>query len=207
MSDPALVREDPALVPKAPARVPEAGPSHTFGGKPWFWLPFPLLIALDLWSKAAAFGFLAAEQPHFPEPHRSAVVWDGWLRFELVAWCNPGTIWGLFPESTVPLMVLRCIAVGGLLWYAYKAPRRAKVQQLVLSLILAGALGNLYDNFVRADRTVRDFLRFSGTWPTNWGFPAFNVADACITVGAIVLFFVLFREESQARRTEPTAKG
>ena len=64
------------------------------------------------------------------------------------------------------------------------------------SLVFAGAVGNLYDNFVRADRSVRDFLHFSGDWPWQWDFPAFNIADSCITVGAFGLFVLLWREDS-----------
>ncbi len=166
-----------------------------FGGKPWFWLPWPVLVAADLWSKSAVFAFLAERYPLLPETHRSHLVFDGPLRFELVTWCNPGTIWGLFPNATWVLMVLRCAAVVGLFWFLRNSPRRARLQQFVLSLVLAGALGNLYDNFFRADRTVRDFLHFSGTWPWKWDFPAFNVADSCITVGAICLFLLLWRED------------
>lgn len=176
-------------------RATTGGYARGFGGKLWFWLPWPLLVALDLWSKAAVFGFLQATYPILPEAHRTHEVFRGTLTFELVAWGNPGTIWGLFQEATIILMVVRCVAVVGLFWFLRNTPRAARWQQFVLSLILAGAIGNLYDNFTRADRTVRDFLRFSGTWPVEWGFPAFNVADSCITVGAIGLFLLLWRED------------
>ncbi len=182
-----------------------AEPPALWPGKGWFWWPWPILVGLDLWSKAWAFGFLAEQYPNVPEPYRHHLVWDGALRFELVAWGNPGTVWGLFPNSTVPLMVLRCVAVVGLFWFARQTARAARLQQLVLSLILAGAIGNLYDNFFRADRTVRDFLRFEGTWPTAWGFPAFNVADSCITVGAITLFVLLWREDRRVARSKAAA--
>jgi signal peptidase II len=127
------------------------------------------------------------------EAGRSHPVFDTRvLRFDLVAWGNTGTIWGLFQDGTVVLMVVRCLAVVGLLWFVRSTPPRARWQQFVLSLVFAGALGNLYDNFVRADRSVRDFLRFSGQWPVQWDFPAFNVADSCITVGAVILFVESF---------------
>ena len=180
---------------------PDAAVAPAAGaGRLWFWLPWPCLVALDLWSKAEVFGFLARECATFPEKHRRYEVFAGWLHFELVSWGNTGTIWGLFQDATVPLMVMRCIAVIGLFWFLGRTDRAARLQQLVLSLILAGALGNLYDNFTRDDRSVRDFLYFSGTWPTTWDFPAFNVADSCITVGAITLFVLLWRED---RRTPP----
>ena len=76
---------------------------------------------------------------------------------------------------------------------------------MILSLIFAGAIGNLVDNFTRdpnpqRDRAVRDFLRFSGNWPRDWDFPAFNVADSCITVGAIGLILLLLREDRASGR-------
>lgn len=179
------------------ANVAAPGEAPGFAGKWWFWLPWPLLVALDLWSKTAAFSFLADKHPGIAENLHSHLVFEGAVTFHLVAWRNPGTIWGLFPESTVPLMVLRCGAVVALLWFLRNTSVRARLQQFVLSLVLAGALGNLYDNFFCADRSVRDFLRFTGDWPFVWQFPAFNVADSCITVGAIALFVILWREDGK----------
>lgn len=168
----------------------------TFRGKLCFWLPWPILVALDLWTKAAVFSFMADQHPMLSEERRPPhLVWDGALRFEIVTWGNTGTIWGLFQDGTVILMVLRCCALVGLLWFVRTTARAARVQLVVLGLVFAGAVGNLYDNFVREDRSVRDFLHFSGSWPWEWDFPAFNVADACITVGAFGLFLLLWRED------------
>ena len=193
---------------ESPVRLPGAAKAAVQPRAPafkvWFWLPWPCLVALDLWSKAAAFGLLERQaHPGIPENHRVHEVFlAGSLHFELVSWGNTGTIWGLFQDGTVVLMVLRCAAVLGLFWFLRKTEHTARLQQLVLSLILAGALGNLYDNFTRADRSVRDFLHFSGTWPFAWDFPAFNVADSCITVGAITLFVLLWREDRRTARPQ-----
>jgi signal peptidase II len=194
-----------ALAPAAAVGEPAA--TKGFAGKRWFWLTWPGLVALDLWSKWAAFAFLEGRardlgRASHPESHWPAhPVFDvGWLDLDLVSWGNTGTLWGLGQNATIPLMVLRCCAVVGLLWFVRNTPRAAKVQQLVLGLILAGALGNLYDNFTRADRSVRDFLYFTGDWPVVWSFPAFNVADSCITVGAIGLFVLLWRDDRKPKR-------
>jgi lipoprotein signal peptidase len=193
-------------VPAVAGAAPAAPVVRGFAGKPWFWWPWPVLVAADLWSKAVIFGFLdrraeAGGFAHLPENHRPGhKVFDTeLLRFDLVSWGNTGTIWGVFQDATVPLMVVRCLAVIGLFWFVRNTPRAARIQQLVLSLILAGALGNLFDNFVRADRSVRDFLFFSGKWPVEWSFPAFNVADSCITVGAIGLFVLLWRDDRKPK--------
>jgi len=196
----------PAGDPVAVAPV-EPAPAKTFAGKPWFWWPWPLLVVADLWSKHWVFTRLAERAPGVEEIRRPPeLVFDtAALKFELVTWGNTGTIWGLFQNGTVVLMVLRCFAVLGLFWFVRGTDRTARLQLFVLSLVLAGALGNLYDNFTRADRSVRDFLHFSATWPTAWDFPAFNVADSCITVGAIGLFVLLWRDDAAAARARKLA--
>ena len=73
-----------------------------------------------------------------------------------------------------------------------------------LSLILGGALGNLYDRATLGK--VVDFLSFHHFMPfrhalTNWldPFPAFNVADSAITVGAALLIIDGFRRKPEPR--------
>jgi signal peptidase II len=176
----------------AAAAMPKAV-APGFAGKAWFWAPVLPLVALDLWSKHAVFSFLARTYPG--EIHSDHPIWRGAVNFSLVNWTNKGTIWGLGQGMTVPLIVLRCVALVALVWWARTTPSRERLRLLVIGLILAGAIGNLYDNLTRHDRAVRDFLRFTGTWPWTWDFPAFNVADSCITVGAIGLLVTLFRKE------------
>ena len=188
----------------APAEEPVAE-RRGFDGKLWFWLPWPLLVVADLWSKSAVFAFLAERFPDHPEMRRPPyLVWDGPVRFELVSWGNTGTIWGLFQDGTVVLMALRCVALVALLWFVRVTSRGARLQLFVLSLVFAGAIGNLYDNFVREDRSVRDFLAFTFGGRDGYAFPAFNVADSCITVGAIGLFLLLWRDD-RAQKGKPVS--
>ncbi len=177
-------------------------PLRWFLGKGLFWSPWPLLVLLDLWSKDAAFSWMEAR--YGGEHGRYPVFVTELLRFDLVTWENPGTIWGLFGDGTIALMVLRCCAVLGMLWFVASTPASKRLMLAILSLIFAGAIGNLYDNFTRGDadpaRSVRDFLFFSGEWPVAWTFPAFNVADSCITVGAIGLLLTMLREDVASRK-------
>ncbi len=64
----------------------------------------------------------------------------------------------------------------------------ASVTRFGLALILGGAIGNLYDRIVRG--AVTDFIE---VYHGAWSFPAFNVADSAITVGAILLLIDLLR--------------
>ena len=69
-------------------------------------------------------------------------------------------------------------------------PRRARWLPLALSLVLGGAVGNVIDR-VRIGAVV-DFIDFHvGAW--HW--PAFNVADTAICVGAAMLVLGMFRRE------------
>ena len=93
--------------------------------------------------------------------------------------------------------------VGGVI--ADRADRR-RLLTWALVLVLAGAVGNLYDNlFTPARREgarfgeVRDFIDvYFARW--DWHFPSFNLADACISVGAVLLLATsLFGREEAAR--------
>lgn len=70
-----------------------------------------------------------------------------------------------------------------------------------LALVLGGAVGNLIDRIVLGH--VTDFIQ---VWFGNWAFPSFNVADAGISVGAVLLIvdaiFFSGREEREANRSK-----
>lgn len=184
---------------------PEPGVGALFRGKAFFWVPIAPLVALDLWSKSAVFAHM---QARFGSRalHAELPVWDGPVSLSLRHWYNTGTVWGLFRDFNTPLVVLRIVAIGVLLWFARATARRARGMQLVLGMILAGAAGNLHDNLTvdppgleQFKGGVRDFLSFTfHLGGGEWEFPAFNVADSCITVGAISLIFLLWRRDLQA---------
>lgn len=194
MSDPAARVAEPRDNARAPL--------VWFSGKAWFWVPIVPLVVLDLWSKAAVFGFLESTQGHQAETTRAVEVWSGLIRFELVQYRNTGTIWGLARDFTNALIALRFVAMGVLVYIAARTPAAQRLKQLVLGLIMAGAVGNLYDNLTQPFQAVRDFLEFSWVRDGNevWAFPAFNVADSCICVGAITLAILLWREDVQRAR-------
>jgi signal peptidase II len=100
---------------------------------------------------------------------------------------NKGAAFGLFAETTsewrvtilVMFSVVALIVVAGLLW---KNHHSMVTTGIGLSLILGGAVGNLWDRLVAGH--VVDFLDFYvGTY--HW--PAFNVADSAIVSGALLL--------------------
>ena len=114
-----------------------------------------------------------------------------------------GGDWG---KLALTLFRLVAVAVGTMYLVRLSRKRYHAGFMACATLIYAGAIGNLYDNFTRADadptRSVRDFLFFSGQWPVAWTFPAFNVADSCITVGAIGLLLTMLREDVASRKAK-----
>jgi signal peptidase II len=111
---------------------------------------------------------------------------------------NPGMAWGI---DAIPAPILvggRVLAVLLLAWLLARAERGRVLMTWALALILAGAMGNLWDNLALGNLVsrpagaplefgkVRDFIDVYFTaW--DWHFPTFNVADSCITVGAVLL--------------------
>lgn len=65
---------------------------------------------------------------------------------------------------------------------------------VALALVLGGALGNLYDRVVLGH--VVDFILVH--WQSQWFFPAFNLADTAITIGAIFLALDMFKSDKKS---------
>ena len=118
--------------------------------------------------------------------------------FHLVHIRNKGAIFGFFSQSGnilvfVLLTLASLAALGLVIYYFFKTPPNEKILKISLSMILAGALGNLIDRVFRG--SVIDFLDFS---VKGWHWPSFNLADSCISIGALLLVFVfLFKRSSK----------
>lgn len=107
----------------------------------------------------------------------------GTLDFELSR--NTGASFSLFQGKGFVLVPVAVAVVGVLLVMAWRAPTAGRAA--ILGLILGGALGNLTDRFFRGDHgAVVDFVALH-FWPT------FNVADASIVVGCLLLLVSLVR--------------
>jgi signal peptidase II len=122
------------------------------------------------------------------------VVWT--LRFFVQF--NSGTAFGLGQNSTAIIVGAVIVLVVVLLGLGRQASRTATWPAAVaMGLLLGGALGNLADRLVRHHHgAVIDFIDL------RW-WPVFNVADAAISVGAVLLALVFFR----ARPSAPPASS
>jgi signal peptidase II len=116
--------------------------------------------------------------------------------FSLTYIRNPGAAFGLFAEhgNGLRMIFFVTISVAAILflWSLFvKTPKEAWLGRLSIAMVMGGALGNLVDR-VRFGEVV-DFLDFYiGTY--HW--PAFNVADSCISVGVALMLWYFIRTPS-----------
>ncbi len=150
-----------------------------------------LVVALDRFSK-----WIVAQRLTL---HDSIPVIPGFFR--IIHAENPGAAFGLFSESPSNLKagiliffsVVALAIVSALLW---KNSHTFTSTGVGLALILGGAVGNLWDRVLT--RRVVDFLLF---YVGQYQWPAFNVADSAIVVGAGLLVFEILFTKSAAQKT------
>lgn len=118
---------------------------------------------------------------------RSVGVIKGVFHLSLVH--NRGAAFGMLKDQ-LPLFVVSSLLAIVLIFFSLKEHNKNKIYSLSLSLILAGAIGNLIDRL--AFGYVIDFLDFR-VWPV------FNVADSAITVGAVLLGWSLLTAKSKTQ--------
>ena len=130
-----------------------------------------LIVAADQVTKSIAVARWSDE---------SGRIFDG--RIELVVTRNSGSAFSRFQNLT-PLLAVGAVVVAIVLARAARATTD-RVTLWALTLLLGGALGNLSDRLLRSPSflhgRVVDFVKV-GWWPV------FNVADSCVTIGAVLL--------------------
>ncbi len=122
--------------------------------------------------------------------YESIRVIDGF--FNLVHVRNRGMAFGLLnrPQpglSFYILVIAAVLAIGVIIFWFTRLKKEEKGLTTGLSLILGGAAGNLIDRFRLSE--VIDFLDF---YVGSYHWPAFNIADSCITVGTIWIVVYMF---------------
>ena len=140
----------------------------------WFALAAAVVLA-DQLTKLAVLGYFAGRVP------REQIT--GF--FNLVLVYNKGAAFSMFADAAgwqTPLLVAFALVASAIVGYLIVKDPQKKLLCLGLALILGGALGNLVDR-LRFGHVV-DFLDFHAL---GWHWPAFNVADSAITVGAVLL--------------------
>lgn len=144
-----------------------------------------LLLVLDLWTKS-----LASEHLNYAEP----VVLTSYFNLTLLH--NPGAAFSFLSSAGgwqhwLFGGIASIISVVLVVWL-YRAPASAVLLKFSLALILAGALGNLWDRVTLG--YVVDFIQWHYK---GYYWPAFNIADAAISVGAVAMVIDSFRASSR----------
>lgn len=161
------------------------------GKLPWLVLTL-LVVVVDLTSKAYFEGWLKLYQQVvvIPDYFSWTLAYNTGAAFSFLA---DGGGWQRWFFAVIALVVSAVLVV----WL-----KRLKADEtwlaIALALVLGGALGNLYDRVVLGH--VIDFILVH--WKNQYYFPAFNVADSAITVGAVMLALDMFRSKADTSTGE-----
>ncbi|MGH9592096.1 MAG: signal peptidase II, partial [Bryobacteraceae bacterium] len=142
----------------------------------WMWLALGILAA-DRATKAAVEAYMPLGYSHTMIPGFFTLVHAG----------NPGIAFGLLADEqshgvTIFLALATLLVCALLTWLLASRKAGGALASTGIAVILGGAMGNLYDRLLHS--SVTDFLYFHlGTH--YW--PAFNLADSAITIGAVLV--------------------
>ena len=153
-------------------------------------LPYAVVVifvlSLDRWTKWLIDTRLLLNQ--------TILVIDGFFNITYVR--NTGVAFGILDSlqssfKGTLLGILTVAAIIAVIVYSLRTSVNQRLLQVGLSLILAGALGNLYDRVNYG--YVIDFIE---VYIRDYRWPSFNVADSAITMGVALLALELFRKDT-----------
>lgn len=151
----------------------------------WIWLSI-LIVALDQLTKFLIEPWLTGQPPFevIPGFARLVLVYNTGAAFSLLSSASGWQRW-LFTGLAVVISAL-------IVYWLKKTPRGQWTTALPLAMILGGAVGNLIDRL-----RFGHVIDFVDLYYGDWHWPAFNVADASISVGAAVFILAgLFQKKS-----------
>lgn len=182
--------EDPKAVPHGDALLEApapASPAMDAGAglrallKPSLIVTAVVIVVFDQITKA----LIAASLPLY----ETITVIPGFVDFTHVR--NTGAAFGLLNTADLPMkwaimVAMALVAIVAIAAYGATLRADERVARAGLAIVLGGAIGNLID---RARQGY--VLDFVDVYSGDWHFWAFNVADAAITIGAILVIFDL----------------
>ena len=148
-----------------------------------YFLYILIFIVLDLFSKHLALNYLS---------HLTPIEFIPFIDFYLTF--NSGVAFGFLDLGS--RVMSNILTLVGILIVAYMLVllknENESTKKLALSIIIGGALGNIFDRLL--DGYVTDFLHLK---INNFSFFIFNIADASITIGALLLIYLeLFKKDN-----------
>lgn len=153
-----------------------------------YYLVAVIIVALDQWTK-----WLVVNNMELGE---RIPLLDPTLA--LLSHRNRGAAWGMLEGQIWLFSIVTVIVIAGILYYFHKEAKGKPLFQLSLMIILGGAIGNFIDRLYLGE--VVDFIDV--LIPIiNYDFPIFNIADAALTIGVVMVMTVLFLEEKREKKT------
>jgi signal peptidase II len=154
--------------------------SRDSGALPWVWLSVGIFVA-DQLTKYLATTYLNVHQPVPVMPlFNLTLVHNTGVAFSFLS--NAGNL------ARWLLVALALVVSTIIVWWLKRLPSGQRITAIPLSLILGGAMGNVWDRIQYG--YVVDFIDL---YYNDWHWPAFNIADSAITVGAVILIFGTLR--------------
>jgi signal peptidase II len=158
---------------------------------PYLWLA-AVIVVVDQIAKILVDRALAV--------HESRTVVEGAIRLTYVR--NRGAAFGILSDAEIPYQavlfsLISLLALIAIAAYAWRMPVDSRLPHTALSLVMGGAVGNLIDR-ARLGYVIDYVDVFWGSY--HW--PAFNVADAAITVGVALLIVDILKNPASEESRE-----
>lgn len=166
-----------------------------------FLLTAAIGFGLDQWSKVAAVSNLAIHDydgqiTNLPGPTKPFI--PGLIEFQFTA--NHGAVFGM-GQGQRALFVGVSVAAIIFIFYLFLGSGHQRLYQIILGMLMAGVLGNLYDR-VRYGY-VRDMIHALPNWPHVFPW-IFNIADSLLCTGVfLMIVYSLFQHPGKAKQTQP----
>lgn len=147
-----------------------------------------IVIAFDQWTKWLVRENLPFQTAWLPD-------WLLWLSpyARIVHWYNSGAAFGMFQQGGMVFTVLAFIVIAAIIYYYPGVDPADWTLKLAMGLQLGGAAGNLLDRLLVGK--VTDFISIGA-------FPVFNIADASISIGVVVLLLGVWYKEWQEKKNK-----
>jgi signal peptidase II len=149
-----------------------------------------VIVVLDQWTKQ----LVRTNVPY-------AEVWAPWKWMlpyaRIVHWQNTGAAFGMFQGMALVFTILAIIVSAAIIYYFPLVPKEDWLIRLALGMQLGGAIGNLIDR-LQFSGAVTDFVSVGN-------FAVWNVADACISVGVVLLVLGMWMRERRLEREKKLA--
>ena len=148
-----------------------------------------VIVALDQWTKTLVRTNILPGGTWLPEGWENLSVY-----FRVVHWHNTGAAFGMFQDGASLFTALAFVVIIAIIWFYNEIEPADWFLRLALAMQMGGALGNLIDRLL-FEGVVTD-------WVSVGNFAVFNVADASITVGTVVMLIGVWIMERREKRAE-----